>query len=71
MSYSVFTVNLARINVYHSMKILRKKRDGFPSCHELTTKKKILSPHDESNLRPMHSVLHRSVDSDGGVIRRN
>ena len=28
------------------------KKDVFSSCHERGTKKKILSPHEESNLRP-------------------
>ena len=32
--------------------------------------KKFLSPYEELNLRPTHSVLHRSAESEGGVIRR-
>ena len=28
------------------------KKDVFSSCHERVRRKKILSPHEESNLRP-------------------
>ena len=33
----------------------------FSSCHERGTKKKILSPHEESNLRPSDSALRCST----------
>ena len=40
-------------------KSLQKKKMVFPaSCHELTTKKYILSPPNESNRRPSNSILH-------------
>ena len=32
-------------------------KDGFLSCLKCGTKKKILSPHEESNPRPSDSVL--------------
>ena len=33
----------------------------FLSCHNCGTEGKILSPHGESNLRPLHSVLQYSI----------
>ena len=45
---------------------------SFSSCHERgTKKKKILSPHEESNLRPSDSALLCSDESDSqGSIPR-
>ena len=46
------------------------KKD-FLSCHECKTKKKILSPHEESNLRPLdlHSnalpLNHKAFSASG------
>ena len=36
-------------------------KDVFSSCHERGTKNKILSPCEESNLRPSDSALRRST----------
>ena len=36
------------------------EKDVFSSCHERGTKKKILSPHEESHCRPSDSALRRS-----------
>ena len=33
------------------------KKDVFSFCHERGTKEKILSPHEESSLRPSNSAL--------------
>ena len=46
------------------------KRCSFSSCHERGTKKnKILSPHEESNLRPSDSALLCSDESDGLILK--
>ena len=37
------------------------EKDVFSSCHERGTKKKILSSHEESNLRPSDSALRCST----------
>ena len=37
------------------------EKDVFSSCHERGTKEKILSPHEESNLRPLDSALRCST----------
>ena len=36
-------------------------KDVFSSCHERGTKNKILTPCEESNLRPSDSALRRST----------
>ena len=41
------------------------EKDVFLSCHELGTKKKILSPHKELNLRPESKGLR--FDSSWGL----
>ena len=46
------------------------KRCSFSSCHERGTKKnKILSPHEESNLRPSDSALRCSDESEGLILK--
>ena len=37
------------------------EKDVFSSCHERGTKKKTLSPHEESHCRPSDSALRRSA----------
>ena len=37
------------------------KKDVFSSCHKRGTKEKILSPHEESSLRPSDSALRCST----------
>ena len=64
-----FLINfvLISVSVQHEKSAQQKK--GFPSCHELTTKKKVLSPQ-KLNLRPTLSVFRGSAESESGVIRR-
>ena len=40
---------------------LRYRERCFSSCHKRGTKKKILSPHEESNLRPLDSAQRCSI----------
>ena len=42
---------------YENAGKLNSKEGCFSSCHERGTKKKILSPREESNLRPSYSAL--------------
>ena len=57
------------VSVQHE-NLCSKKRWFFRLVMSLRHKKRVLSPHEELNLRPMHSVLHRSAESKGGVIWR-
>ena len=51
------------------------KERCFLSCHECGTRKKILSPHEESHLRPSDSMLRFSttepqrLHSERGLLR--